>query len=471
MRLRSARTAGLAAVIAGTLASAALAGVAFNGGDGVGDEYYPKMGNTGYDVQFYEVDLKYMRSGKIRARTAIQAVADTDGGSPATGLPLGGFNLDFRGPSVTQLSVDGSDAAFAREGQELIVDPSTDIADGATFEAIVRYKGKPRQVSNPDGSKDGWTKTADGAVALGEPQQTPSWIPVSDHPTDKATWHLRFSTPRGLIAISNGELVDKYREGRKAFTEWEQTEPMASYLALAAIGNFRFDQGQVDGLPYVGAVDKRIPKFVVNEIRSRTETAHEFLSEVAGPYPFIATGAVIDPSRLGFAMETQARPYYPNPPSLRLTIHEVAHQWFGNSVSVDRWKEIWLNEGFATYMEWLYEEQEGRESAADRFARLYEVNAAGSPFWNPPPADPGGPENLFDGSVYTRGAMALHVLREEIGDADFFEVIETWAQANEFGNASTQDLYELIGAVTGEERPDRFDEWLYEPGKPSCPTC
>ena len=151
---------------------------------------------------------------------------------------------------------------------------------------VIRYKGRPKQVSNPDGSKDGWTKTGDGAVALGEPQQTPSWIPVNDHPTDKATWALRFVTPREMIAISNGELVSKERTDDSTITEWEQNEPMASYLALAAIGEFRFDQGEVDGLPYVGAVDRRIPKFVVDEIRERTETAHEFLSEVAGPYPF-----------------------------------------------------------------------------------------------------------------------------------------------------------------------------------------
>ena len=369
------------------------------------------------------------------------------------------------------MTVDGTDAAFSRNGQELVVEPSISIGDGATFLATIRYKGRPKQVSNPDGSKDGWTKTGDGAVALGEPQQTPSWIPVNDHPTDKATWTLRFTTPRDLIAISNGELTNKERTDKKTITEWEQSEPMASYLALAAIGKFRFDEGEVDGHPYVGAVDRRIPKFVVGEIRERTETAHEFLEGVAGPYPFTATGALIDPSDLNFAMETQTRSYYPDPPPLQLVIHEVAHQWFGDSVSVERWKDIWLNEGFATYMEWLYQEEQGNESAQHRFERLYAVNGPGSSFWNPPPADPGGPENLFAFSVYDRGAMALQVLREEIGNADFREILETWAQDNQFGNASTQDLYDLIEVVTGEPRPDSFDEWLYETGKPGCSTC
>ena len=449
----------------------AFAGGEFNGDDGVGDPYYPKMGNTGYDAQSYDVQIKYKRSGKIQARTTIQAVADTDGGAPPPGPLLGGFDLDFRGPKVTNVTVDGADAAFSRAGQELIVDPSSNIFDGATFEVEVRYKGRPKQVSNPDGSKDGWTKTGDGAVALGEPQQTPSWIPVNDHPTDKATWTLRFVTPRDLISISNGELVNKERTDKRTITEWEQSEPMASYLALAAIGKFRFDEDEVDGHPYLGAVDRRIPKSVVGEIRERTETAHEFLEGVAGPYPFTATGALIDPSDLDFAMETQTRSYYPSPPPLQLVIHEVAHQWFGDSVSVERWKDIWLNEGFATYMEWLYEEEQGGESVQDRFERIYDANGPGSSFWNPPPGNPGGPENLFAFSVYDRGAMALQVLREEIGNADFREVLETWAQDNQFGNVSTQDLYDLIEVVTGEPRPDSFDEWLYETGRPACSTC
>jgi aminopeptidase N len=170
-------------------------------------------------------------------------------------------------------------------------------------------------------------------------------------------------------------------------------------------------------------------------------------------------------------METQTRSYYPNSPNPQLVIHEVAHQWFGNSVSVERWKDIWLNEGFATYMEWLYQEENGGESVADRFVRIWEANGPASSFWEPPPADPGGPQNLFAAAVYDRGAMALEALRLEIGDADFFEVVETWAQSNEYGNASTEDLYALIETVTGEERPDIFDDWLYEDGRPACSIC
>ena len=214
MRLRGKTSAGLGIALASGLASTALAGGLFEGDKGVGDPYYPKMGNTGYDVQSYDVDLKYGRSGKVTTTTVIEAVADTDEGAPASGPKMAAFNLDFRGPRITGLEVEGEPALYDRAGQELKIEAPEPIADKRSFEVAVTYKGRPEQVDNPDGSKDGWTYTEDGAVGLGEPQQTPSWIPVNDHPTDKATWHFVFRTPRGVMGISNGTLDS--RTGRSA---------------------------------------------------------------------------------------------------------------------------------------------------------------------------------------------------------------------------------------------------------------
>ena len=467
-----ARAAGAAVFLAALLgAGVAVGGIAFEGAAGVGDPYYPKMGNTGYDVSEYDVDLRFQRSGTVKSETLISAVADTDEGSPGIGPPLGSFHLDFRGPKVTRLEVNGLEASYSREGQELIVAAGAPILDGTPFEVLVRYKGRPKQVLNPDGSRDGWTKTKDGAVAVGEPQQTPSWVPVNDHPTDKAAWSFSLNLPRDLRGIANGGLTLRDHSERRRFMEWEQPEPMASYLAFVAIGKFRIDQAQVAGIPYLGAVDRKLPKSRLRELRKRTEVAHEFMETVAGPYPFSVTGGIVDPSSLGFAMETQTRSYYPEPPNQQLVIHEVAHQWYGNSVSVNRWKEIWLNEGFATYMEWLFEEEEGGETAQHRFERMYAANGSGAPIWNPPPADPGGPKNLFAWSVYDRGALALHVLRREIGDQDFREVLLRWAQENQYSNQDTDGLKDLIEAVTGDPSPQAFDKWLYEPGKPPCSVC
>lgn len=451
-------------------ASTALALSFFQGDKGVGDAYFPKMGNTGYDVERYDVKLRYRDSRQVRATTLVEAVADTDDGSPATGVPMDRFDLDFRGPKITLLEVNGEKAKFRRKGQELIIAPKTPLPDGEAFTAKVRYEGRPGQILNPDGSRDGWTETKDGVVALGQPQAVPTFLPVNDHPTDKASFEIKLKVPGQLTGISNGVLVERTRTKRSTTTVWRQDEPMASYLAMVAIGRFDVDRGKVAGIPYVGAVDKRrFTRENLDRLRENTRVAHRFLETVAGPYPFSATGGIADPSSLGFALENQGRSYYPVPPPRQLVIHEVAHQWYGDSVSVAVWREIWLNEGFATYMEWLFEEREGGESVADRFDRIYESTPASAGSWNPPPADPGGPENLFAGSVYDRGAMALQVLREEIGNGDFNEVLKRWAIENADANVTTQDFYDLISEVTGHPRPQSFDDWLYEPGKPDRP--
>lgn len=467
---KSVTGAGAVLALAGT--SAAIAGGFFQGSAGIGDPYFPKMGNGGYDASTYDVLISYRASGKVRSATTMTAVADTDEGAPSAGPAMNRFNLDFRGPEVTQVRVDGEAADWSRAGQELRITPATPILDGAPFSAKVRYEGKPKQVLNPDGSRDGWTRTSDGVSALGQPQAVPSFLPVSDHPTDKALWQIELRVPGSKTGISNGVLqggID--RSGSKTVTRWAVDQPMPSYLVVVAIGRFDIDRGMVRGIPYLGAVDSSIKNSVGGKLLDNTRKAHRFLEDVAGPYPFDVTGGLVDPSSLGFALENQTRSYYPSSPSLQLVIHEIAHQWYGDSVAVTEWDEIWLNEGFATYMEWLYEEEQGGESVADRFVRIYNANGPSSSFWSPPPAAPGGPQNLFDLAVYDRGAMALQVLRSEIGNGDFRDVLWRWAQENEYGNASTQDLYDLIEDETGEPRPDSFDRWLYEEGRPSCPIC
>ena len=465
--------AGAGALLALAGASAALAGVFYQGSPGIGDPYFPKMGNGGYDVSTYDVFLSYKASGEVRSATTITAVADTDEGAPSAGAAMNRFNFDFRGPEVTQVRVDGEAANWSRAGQELRIRPATPILDGASFSAKVKYEGKPKQVLNPDGSRDGWTRTSDGVVALGQPQAVPSFLPVSDHPTDKALWQIELKVPHNKTGISNGVLqggID--RSGPKTITRWAVNQPMPSYLAVVAIGRFDVDRGMVRGIPYLSAVDSSAGgPSVLGNLFDKTRKAHRFLEEVAGPYPFDVTGGLVDPSSLGFALENQTRSYYPSSPNLQLVIHEVAHQWYGDSVAVTEWDEIWLNEGFATYMEWLYEEEQGGETVANRFVRIYNANGPGSSFWSPPPAAPGGPQNLFDFAVYDRGAMALQVLRSKIGNADFRDVLMRWAQENEYGNASTQDLYDLIEDETGAPRPNSFDRWLYEEGRPSCPIC
>ena len=441
------------------------AGLVVEGDSGVGDPFFPLSGNGGYQVSSYDLRLNYSpRSDRLRARTRIEATVETSGAF------LGRFDLDYRGPAIKALQVEGAPADYERQGQELIISPAAPLDDGATFTVAVRYAGKPKQLTDSDGSKEGWTKTPDGAVALGEPRGSPTWFPCNDHPTDKASYRIRITTRKPAIGISNGRLVDRKRAGKRVTTTWREEGPMATYLALVAIGKFRVDRGRMDDSQYLGAVDRDLGSATLKSLRQRSRRAHAFLPTVAGEYPFAATGGVVDPAGLGYALETQGRPYYPSRPSQDLVVHELAHQWFGNSVSPAVWPDIWLNEGFATYMEWLYEEDRGGRTAAQRFNQLYKGHSAGdSAFWNPPPAQVPGPAQMFDDTVYDRGAMALQVLRELVGEADFDEIILEWVTENAGTAATTGDFVAKVAEVNGST-PSLFEDWLFEQGKQPDPS-
>ena len=468
--MQQGRKAGACAAIAAALAligpPSATAGAGVQGASGVGDSFFPDSGNGGYEVDHYALDLGYNPTSEVlRAVARIEATVDTDGND------LVRFDLDYRGPAIKSLRVGGQPAEFERHGQELVITPAAPLADGAAVVIRVAYAGKPKPITDPDGSQEGWSTTEDGAIALGEPRGSPAWFPCNDHPTDKATYRIRITTSQGRTGVSNGRLVGRRRHGRKLTTVWRQNEPMATYLALVAIGRLRLDRGRMAGAQYVGAADRTLREtFVLDRLRKRSRRALSFMPGVAGGYPFGATGGVVDPSDLGYALEAQARPYYPLLPSQDLVVHELSHQWFGNYVSLADWSEIWLNEGFATYMEWLYAEQHGGPSAAQTFNRLYnEHGASDVGFWNPPPAQVPGPAQLFDETVYHRGAMALQVLREEVGTPDFETILAQWVADNANGNVTTSDFRDKIVDVTGDPVPSLFDKWLDQPGKPLAP--
>lgn len=468
-RSRIGRRTGIAAaalVIAAS--SAASAEAAVNGSAGLGDPFFPRAGNGGYEVSHYAISIGYRRSGAIRASTTIRAVADT--GAPLQSL--GRFDLDFRGPRITRLRVDGAPAAHRRSGQELIVTPRHPLADGAPFEVKVWYEGKPGPVIDPDGSQDGWIPTGDGAIVLGEPQGAPTWFPCNDHPSDKASYRIRIRTPHGLKAVSNGKLNQTRKQKSGLVTVFRQDEPMATYLATVGIGRYRIHEGRGKHSvadQYVQAVDTSFSGSA-KVVHSRTGKAFRFLRGMLGSYPFYSVGAIIDPNTAGYSLETQTRPTYPAVPSPGLVAHELSHQWFGDSVSLAAWDQIWLNEGFATYVEWLYSEERGGDTANQIFGQLYDGHGGGDGgFWNPPPGDPGDPSKLFDATIYERGAMTLHALRLAVGDDDFFQILRDWVSDHEYGNVTTADFTALAEADSGDDLASLFDDWLFTPGKPPDP--
>ena len=452
----------VAALLVAALPASAQAAI---GSDGLGDPYFPKAGNGGYDVSHYDLDLDYTPGTDVLVgRAAIAATATID---------LDRFNLDFREPlRVTSLSVNGSPASFDHSGQELVITPAAQIPNGAQFTVEVAYRGKPKPVKDPDGSFEGWIATKDGSYAPNEPQGSPSWYPCNDYPTDKATFDVAVTVPDGVKAISNGTFQGKTSGGDSATWRWVEDQPMATYLATVATGKFKITRTDAAPAPGLFAVDPAVrrhtqkPKEAAKPLEQTPETTG-YLAEQFGAYPFDALGGIVDRvPKIPYALETQSRPSYTELPGTGLIVHEMAHQWFGNSVSLSSWNEIWLNEGFATFAEWLYAEDHGGPSGRKIFKQLYEIPNRNDELWRPPPGDPGGPKRMFAESIYDRGAMTLQALREKIGNDSFFRVLRAWVSQHAYGNVTTPEFIALAERESGQELDEFFDIWLYEPEKP-----
>jgi aminopeptidase N len=439
------------------------------GSPGLGDPYYPRYGNGGYDVESYRLDVRYDPvTGRLDGHELILVKATAN---------LSSFNLDFGPLDIGSLRVNGEPAGHSRPGgQELAVTPSRGLPRGHRFTVELDYRG------TPDGGEDGgFLHSATGAVAAGEPESAATWYAVNDHPLDKAAYTFAVTVPDGWTALANGAPVAPGLAGAPADPgwrtwRWSQPEPMASYLATVAIGKFRLITGDYHGAPVVSAVAASLPASEADAAIARTPEIVDFLAGAFGPYPFGALGGIVpDEPRLHFALETQTRPVYAAgffrrgsaDDKTSVIAHELAHQWFGDSVSVHYWRDIWLNEGFATYGQWMWDQHRGGARVQEQFDHAYRA-AAGSEVWTPPPGDP-GVSKLFGSSVYVRGAMTLHALRLTVGDAAFFDLLRTWAGQRRYGNASTDDFVALVERRTGRPMRPFFDAWLFRPGKPPVP--
>ncbi|PZG15644.1 metallopeptidase [Micromonospora craterilacus] len=468
-RLRGAALATAALVAAGSLVAPNAASAApgnpgaprFSpGAPSIGDPYFPDQGNGGYDVQHYDLNFSYDPATRFMNATAtITALATQD---------LDQFNLDFRGPEISSLTVNGKKTDFTRDGQELVVTPRPKPKTGQTFTVVVKYAGVPGPVTDPDGSIEGWIPTDDGAFVVGEPQGTPAWLPSNDTPTDKATFRFTAKVPEGLTAVGNGQLLSQQtKDGWTTFV-WDNTEPMATYLATITIGKFQVTESVLpSGIPSYVAIDPRLVTGSANAV-SQIPKMMEFFTEKFGPYPFASTGAIIDYApQVGYALETQTKPIFSNTASVGTMAHEIAHQWYGNSVSPERWKDIWLNEGFATYGQWMYTEFNGGATVNATFNSSSNYGrAASSSFWQVLLADP-GPMDMFSNIPYNRGAMTLHALRGKVGEDAFSRILRQWAAIHQYSHAATADFISLAERESGQDLTAFFDVWLFQKGKPT----
>jgi aminopeptidase N len=438
------------------------------GAAGVDDPYFPELGNGGYDVISY--DLALIVDPEIDALVGEMVV------TAVASQGLTAFNLDLAGFDIDSITVDvgagPEPATFVRDLGELTVIPTTSIVAGSSFVTAVEYRGEPTQISSPAwGNGVGWIDVGPYSYVVSEPSGAHGFMPVNDHPSDKALYRFLVTVPEGVVVAANG-LLTSQTEGPLGVTwVYEPRDPIASYLVTIAVGEFVTDETVTES----GVVLRDFYRpSVADRARPYVELHAEMievLSALFGPYPFEAYGALVVDDDFGGALETQTLSafsggIFSNPVLAEtIVVHELAHQWFGDALTPLTWNDIWLNEGFATYAEWLW--RESNEPGFDIDAYTADLAERGGVFWGPP-GDP-GPEGLFDPTVYQRGGLTLHAVRQTIGDAAFFDAMQSYVSSHLHSTVSTSDFVAAMETASGTDLDELFDEWLFGEQTPAMP--
>ena len=430
------------------------------GAAGIGDPHYPMAGNGGYQVDSYDIDLFYdPDSNELRSVTHLEGtVTSTEG--------LTRFNLDLQPTmSVSAVSVNGKDADFDHDGAELIITPVGRLDAQSALEVDVEYSGRPAVVRGkrngaPDG---GWYRTdSGGAFAAGEPVNASAWYPVNEHPADTATFAVTAVVPSKWQVISNGvQLSDDLPDpgpGKSVF-RWSLNRPVASYQTTIFIDTFALLEDSLsDGTPVISAIGPSAGGTA--KFAARTAEVIEFLSDYLGPYPFEAAGGIFTgKSSTGIDLETATRPIYSGTlTDLKIVVHELSHQWFGNAVTLERWSDICINECLASYMPWLWDEVVDGTDIDVTWRRKMREAVDDPGFWRSPLVDMRAGQEFT--SVYVRGPLAVHVLRNEMGDGAFFMLLEKWPTIYGGQYASFEDFAALASSVADRDLAPFIDVWF-----------
>jgi aminopeptidase N len=480
------------------------------GARSLGDPLLPQIGNGGYDAGHYTIKLDYdpVANEFESARTKIVATATQK---------LREFSLDFQELDVSRVTVNGREAEFEQveatpdlspipevsQPMKLVVEPhpSTRPKKGREFVVKVRYSGDPQPITDPDESIEGWIRacfpldppqTCDGAFVVGEPMGSQSWFPSNNYPTDKATFDTLIRVPQGKTALGVGELAALTQHGDGTATwHWTEDDPTGTYLTTATVGDFIYTvESMVENstgrtLPVYNAIDATANAdqlAAINASLARAPDQINFFSDNYGAYPFDSTGAVADRATgVGYALEVQTKPHYSGSftfgtPSINISTqaHELAHQWFGNSATLETWADIWFNEGWANWSDWYWSFlEDGGDDPAAIWDDLY-ANTPDEDWETAPAILDGDPANLFHFfPTYQRGAMTLQGYKEIVGDAKFFELARTLLDRFAYGNVSTEEFIATAMEVSGFAGADLalledyFQQWLYGETKPT----
>lgn len=433
------------------------------GPEGIGDPYFETLGNGGYDVQNYLITLEVEPlSNEIAGSVVISAEASD---------ALSSFNLDLSGLVIDHVTVNEVAAKFSRAGSELTITPAQALEPEDGFEVVVAYHGNPEALASVASTfpedRVGWFHAEVGAInVMSEPNGAATWFPVNDHPRDKASYRFEISVPKPYVVVASGILIDTIDEGDRVRHIWKMNEPMASYLASINIGDYELEVGpQVAGV----MIRSYFPKGFDQSRKTGYEKIPEmleFFTGLFGPYPFPAYGVIITNKNVTWcsdhllhALENQSISNH-CPDILsgmeRFVAHELAHQWYGNSVSVMNWQDIWLKEGLASYAEWLWLARDGGFDAVSSIIRRESgIITSASLIGRPPP------DGLYNDSVYQGSARLFHALRTRLGDEVFFNILQTYAERFQYANASTDDFIDIAEEVSDEDLGEFFDLWLY----------
>jgi aminopeptidase N len=467
------RRAGTCTAVATTAFALAGAGLPVPGALGVGDRLFPDLGNPGYDVRAYDISLDY--SGRntepLQARTTINADVTARGGLPR-------LNLDFSSGKVSSVRVNGRAAQYRSVREDLVVTPARPVQHGDRLRVEVRH-------TSPTGKAGtgGWLRTRDGLAMANQADAAHRVFPGNDHPSDKARFTFRITAPNALSVTAGGKLAGKVRKGRSTEWTYRLAHPMATELAQVSIGRsyVRHAKGP-HGLPLRDVVPSRDRK-ALEPWLAKTPGQLKWMERRLGRYPFENYGLLMADADVGFELETQTLSLFEKPLFAGSTFpgwykesvmaHELAHQWFGDSVSPKTWDDLWLNEGPATWYEWQYAAEHGGPSFEARVRAAYRKSDRWREKFGPParlhPARPGDKIDIFRKSVYDGSAVVLFALRAKIGADAFDRLQRAWLTQHRDGNGSTDDYIALVNKVSGKDLTRFLKNWLYGSDTPPMP--